>query len=138
MSDRIASPQIVDAWLRAKEGVLEESDLEEIERDPKWIWYVCPCGETDHAAARALICEGLSQSPSQVVTCFVHNRQWAVRPVDVGEVIRGEEEKYLSLLKQAAAIVPKIIARRGRSEETFAYLKDTHGIDRDVAEGVLG
>ncbi len=133
--------EIKQQWFAAKSGILEESDLTEVGRDDDYIWYECPCGGSDHNASRAFIREGYSKFPSTVLNCLFSGergwQQWLIRPVDVAAVIRGEEEKYLALLKRAEPTVRKIVAKRGWSDETATFLKDTHGIDREIAESFV-
>ena len=122
-------------------GTLEESDLVYVRTsrvgDCEWRWYVCPCGSDEHYAGRPMVSEGLSQSPGRWLTCFKTELQWFVRRTDVEGVIREEEEAYLRLLDAAPAIVAKVVKKRGCSEETIAFLEDTHGIDRDISEEIM-
>lgn len=133
--------ELARQWMAGKSGILDAADLVEVCRDDQWIWYKCPCAADDHCASRAFIVEGMSKFPADVLTCLFSGergwQQWLIRPVDVAGVIRNEEERYLALLKRAEPLVKKIVARRGWSDETAAFLKDTHGIDRDIAEAFV-
>lgn len=134
--------EIRAAFFRSKAGFLEEKDLrycETRERHPgSWLCYICPCGSVEHYAVRSIISDpdAYSSYPSPVLNCFETGQQWLVRPVNVQEVIREEEERYIQLLERAPAQLKKVVARRGWSEATIAYLKDTHGIERELAEEI--
>lgn len=132
--------EIKRRFFESKAGVLDEPDLRpagrtEVRGRP-YLLYDCPCGGTDHVAMRAFEDDGFSRFPADILNCFVNRLQWLIRPVDVAGTIRREEEKYLDLIRRAPAIVAKVVARRGWSEETLAFLEDTHGIDRELAESV--
>lgn len=134
--------ELTTAWFAAKEPRrLEESDLVRrgaaTVRGRTYLLYDCPCGGDGHDAMRGFEEGGLSRWPSAVINCFVTGRQWLVRPVDVAAVIKDEEGQYLRLLERAPAIVNKAVKRLGLTEATFAFLKDTHGLDRDIVEEVL-
>lgn len=128
--------EIYKIWRERFVDVLEETDIKIISADRflnrDFLWYECPCGGQDHAAARFFIEEGFSKSLSEVITCFINDKQWLIRPIDVAETIRDEEEKYFKLIARSTNIVEKVTAKRGESEETITYLWDTHGIPDDI------
>ena len=135
---------IKTAWLAAKAGILEERQLVfvKLQRthgvdDPphgnEIRFYKCPCGGRDHYASRSTVEVDRGHWPSEILNCYETGKQWLVRHPDVPGIIRGEEEKYLKLLERAPAIVAKVVAQRGWSDATLAFLKDTHGIDEDLA-----
>lgn len=129
-------------WCESKEGILEESDIgvvikKEHFQGREWYFYKCPCRGDDHLAMRTFIEEGFSRHLSPVLNCFFTRKQWLVRPVDVAKVIKDEEEKYLKLIEKAPALVKKIVAKRGWSDETAFFLEDTHGIDRELAQSII-
>lgn len=61
------------------------------------------------------------------------------RPVQqpITNVVRSEEERYFALLATASRVVPKVIAQRGNSPDTFNYLHATHGFDREIVEEII-
>jgi hypothetical protein len=77
-----------------------------------------------------------STSPAGVLNCFEHGHQWLI-VTNVDEQIYDEEVKYLALLKGAEKIVARVIRKRGITDDAFVFLKDTHGIVREVAEDIL-
>ena len=128
---------IYDQWSARFTGVIDRHDIKVMLReDDRW-WSVCPCGEDDHYASNALVTEGFCRFPCDILNCYITGKQWLIRPVDVAGIIRKEEEAYIKLIKSAPNIVSKIVGKRGVSDETFAFLKDTHGIDRELAEEIL-
>ena len=133
---------IKESWFSSKIPSLEENQLNFVsvirsEDGKEWRAYDCPCGGKDHCATRPMAQDGYSQYPSDILTCYINNRQWLVRPVNVVAVIREEEEKYLKLVAKASRIVRKIVKKRGLSEDTLLFLKDTHGIDRELVQEIL-
>ena len=127
------------AWLKAKAGILNLHDLvlvRIVHRNWKEFWnqYECPCGGSDHYASLPYIISGYSSGLGAVLSCYETNQQWLIRRPDIAGMIRKEEQGYFKLLKSGPAIVRKIVKKLGWSEETIAFLKDTHGIDRDLAE----
>jgi hypothetical protein len=149
----LTAEELYPRWREAKAGAIDQNDLREpgpgfehLQNHPNGTWHVCPCGGEDHAAYRPLetfyrIDEHgcrvpASRSPAQVLTCFETGQQWLIR-VDVAGTIRREEERFLDLLNRAPRIVAKVIRKMGRTDAAFAFLKDTHGIDRDAAELIL-
>lgn len=131
---------IYKAWMEAKEGVLEEDDIEWVVLSAdgqRWQTCKCPCGGKDHVAMRPFLQEGRSSFPGDVLTCFVTRKQWLIRTASIEGIIRNEEESFFKLMTRAPAIVRKIVKKRGWSDETALFLKDTHGIDRALAEEIL-
>ena len=128
-------------WFAAKAGVVALDSLEFVRtvRDDhgEWNHYACPCGGDSHYASLPSIVEGLSKHLGDVLTCYETGRQWLVSRASAVTVILDEERRYIDLLARSAGIVNKVVKRRGWSEATIAFLKDTHGIDREVAEGVV-
>ena len=130
-------------WRNAKAGVIDcpalaadlTGDQRKLTRDG-WRWYVCPCGG-DHYAARRHYPDGLSQTLSAVLTCFVTRQQWLVKAPDVEQIIRSEEVAYLASLAKHEAIVKKVVKSLGVSDETIAFLWDTHGITKEEVEEIL-
>ena len=142
---RIAS--ISKRWFEAKAGLIDSAEVEPakdltIEQRELAIrfdaqWCRCPCGGKDHLAYRRYYAEGLSKTLSPVVTCFRTNRQWLARPPDVAGIIESEERTCLALLARAPEIVKKVVKKRGWSKETAAFLRDTHGIDEEMAAKIV-
>lgn len=128
----------IEDWLAAKAGILNESDLVAVEHlsDKYTQYYVCPCGDKDHYAVRRLIIDGLQWSV--VVNCLEKMLQWAVRPptYDIVGIIEQEEIKYAKVIERADKIVPKEIKKRGDVPETYAFLKDSHGIEEELAKEI--
>jgi len=137
------------AWMAAKEGILNESDLSpifghETFKGVSYAQYECPCGG-DHVATRPFIVDHSTIGGgfwSEVLTCYQTNppKQWAIRvpsTTTIAGIIRAEEEKYLALIKAAPKTVIKVVRKMGRTDEAFAFLNDTHGIDRETAENIL-
>lgn len=54
----------------------------------------------------------------------------------VGGIIRGEEEKAIALVSRADGIVSKYLGKREPTEADYRFLKDTHGLDRDLVDDV--
>ena len=130
---------IQKAFFESKAAILDESDLVYVKaetfREQEWLFYHCPCGlDHKHLAMRVVFQEGLSKVRADVLNCFKNNLQWLIRPVNVAGVIEQEEKQYLSLLKRAPAIIKKVLAKRALNEETIAFLKDTHGIDKEMVD----
>lgn len=116
--------------LRLVEGVA----FAHLKDDPDGRWYCCPNGCEDHAAFRPVESRnGRSVSLADILTCFCCHQQWFVE-TDTSSIIEREEKAYLDLLAGAEKTVTRVIARRGWSEETAAFLYETHGIPRDVSE----
>lgn len=131
--------RIKDTWLKSKSGFLNEEDLvfDHFKYNGNWYCYKCPCGGLDHVAYRVRINEGYSSYLSEVLNCFYTNQQWVVCPVSIEKVIENEEINYFKLIEKAPTIVRKVTKEKGLSEDTFKYLKDTYGIDKELAEMVL-
>lgn len=55
---------------------------------------------------------------------------------EIEGAIRYEETRYMELLERAERIVPRIISKRGMSQDTIKYLYDTHGIDQETVERI--
>lgn len=68
-----------------------------------------------------------------------HPPECAARPQmpEIADVILGEEQKALALLKRAERDVPRLITKMGMSGETLAVLHHTHGYDAETVAGVL-
>ena len=128
-------------FFQSKSGALEEEELVYVKSElflgRQWYFYECPCGGEDHYATRAMIKEGFSQFLSTILNCFCTEQQWLIRPIDTANLICLEEKKYFELLKKSENIVRKIISKQGFSEKTIAFLKDTHGIDREIVECII-
>ena len=126
--------EIKDKWFAGKE-VLEENYLSHGMRINQHCYYKCPCGADDHCASRAIVdyTENQGSSLSCVLHCHITGRQWLIRPKDIVDIIRREEEAYIKLTEKAPAIVKKVITKRGWSYETRKFLFDTHGIDEELA-----
>lgn len=126
---------IAEMWRSHFSGVLDQRDLGEpchdTVRGQRCYWYTCPCGQDNHRAYRPL-----GSEPGDVLTCFVTGQQWLIRQ-NVAGIIEDEERKYLNLLKNAPGVVRRVVADMGRGEDAMAYLKDTHGIDRELALEVM-
>lgn len=138
--------EIYKIWLDAKAGQVNEHDLVQRRTEGYWpdtiFYYDCPCGGKDHHAARYVSADPNDRTISAaklscVLNCYVTDKQWLIRPVDTAATIKGEEEKYIALLAKAPAIVKKVVAKRGWSEDTKAFLLDTHGIEGEVAEEIV-
>lgn len=55
----------------------------------------------------------------------------------VEDVIRDEEQMYWDLLERGKKVIPAIVAKRGMSGETLAFLHSTHGYTPDVVEEIV-
>lgn len=131
-----------DQRWREPKGIVDESDLVAVALAATATagqWYECPCGG-DHAAWRPWVKEDGEKYVGclgPILTCFVTDRQWLIRAVDVGSIILAEEVAYINLLGRAPAIVQKVVAKRGWSEETRAFLADTHGIEAELSQSIV-
>lgn len=137
-SGRIIAPQwIVDAWIKDKTRI-DVRELKPVgDEKENSEWYECPCGCGNLAYRPRIIEWQTFVGMADILTCFRTDgsvRQWFI-VTDVAGIIRGEEQRYLDLLNRADPICTKAFRKRGVSEETYAFLKDTHGIDREIAEG---
>jgi hypothetical protein len=133
--------EIKRLWREHKEErILDFSDLIRLFDDEKagGTWFKCPCGASGHLALMRWMSH--DRCLSGILNCLILEKQWIVNmPLGlVAGLIKKEEERYLSLLKKAPAIVRKVVAKRGQSEETFHFLRDTHGIDEDTTRAILG
>lgn len=130
-------------WYAHFVGVLPRSKLQprytgEI-ASRRGLWAACPCGGTDHHAWVPWemgddTYNPLGQRLGSVLTCFSTGQQWLLETV--AHTVRLEELSYLILVAQAHKIVTRVVKKRGWSEETIKFLKDTHGIDRELAEEI--
>ncbi len=140
--------ELTAKWFSHFTAILDSSEVREaseltdeqkrLNRESGYRWYDCPCGGADHLATRRYFSEGFGYTLSPVLTCFVTDRQWLVRPADVEAIIRAEEEAYLRVLEKSGPIVKKTIRKMGNCPETWAFLKDTYGIDKEMVEGYDG
>lgn len=135
--------EIQQRWLAAKSGILRplrEEDLPLASDETKetsagrWLCYICPCGGTDHVALRKVIYEGQTNiGLADILNCFVTRQQWVIC-VNSSAVIKNEEERFLRMLKNAGTTCRKVFKKMGVVDAAFFFLKDTHGIDREIAE----
>lgn len=134
-------PDVCRQWLAAKSGVVDESDLifvrEERRLGDGGRWYKCQCGIAGHVAFIPWDFDGLNRRLGDVMTCFVTEKQWLIHRANVCNTIRDEEVNYIELLKNAPKVTAKAISRRGWSDETKAFLADTHGIDQEVSQAIV-
>lgn len=134
---------IVDAFIKSKAGTVAETELVEVRRDgATWdidqvVWYECPCGGPDHLAGRRWIALGYGKFLSDILNCPITRQQWLIGPSSVAAQILKEENRFWDMMKRGAKIVPKVVAKRGWSDETAEFLMDTYGIERDEAEMIL-
>ena len=134
--------EIKNNWFANKERIISESSLHFIracrnKNGKLYMYYKCPCGAADHAAMRAFVHDGLSQYLSPVLNCYYTLKLWLVQSPDIIQIIRDEEEKCLNLLSRAPEIVRKVVAKKGWSNSTLQYLKDTHGIDEELSQKIV-
>ena len=131
--------EIKRRWFEAKEGIIPLSDLQQVKHvgDILHRYYICPCGSEDHYGSRPYDPGALLDEYGCVLTCYDKNKQWLIKKTDIQQMIRTEEEHYIKLLEKAPSVVKKVIAKRGWSEETKAFLLDTHGIDPELAESIM-
>lgn len=59
-------------------------------------------------------------------------------PGDVREVLRTEEERFRTLLNRGRRVLSRRGTREPMSEEDYRYLHDTHGLPRDLIDGLRG
>lgn len=122
------------AWMANKRGTLRQDELNCVRFDASGLWYECPCGDGSHLAFRPMeTFGGRSQSPAGILTCFQTGSQWIIDK-DIAGTIRDEEMRYLKLIDSAGPIVRRVFARMGQTQGAYEYLKDTHGIDAELAD----
>lgn len=128
--------EIYQCWLDHFEGILDEVHEIKLEyfMGQNVVWYKCPCDEEDHAAARFYYPDGLSQTLSPVLTCFLSNKQWLVKDRPVADIIRDEELAYLKLLERSESIINKVVKQLGKNDETLCYLWQTYGIAEEITK----
>lgn len=56
---------------------------------------------------------------------------------NIEATIRAEEERAFDLAASASDLVPKIIAKRGMSGDTLAFLHHTHGLDPETVAAIV-
>jgi alanyl-tRNA synthetase len=52
-------------------------------------------------------------------------------------VLRGEEERFSKLLERGREVVSRQLRRGGLDEEGYRYLRETHGLPRELVDVLL-
>jgi hypothetical protein len=140
---KVGKDTIYNRWYESKSGVIDLHDLNIVKYkndDPDFMghWCDCPCGSDEHWAWLPWYTRDGDIYPKHgdVLTCFVTDKQWLIRQPDVAGRIFAEEKKYIELLTTASALVEKVVKKRGWSEETKLFLKETHGIPMDISQDI--
>ncbi|MER7893831.1 alanine--tRNA ligase-related protein [Micromonospora sp. NPDC094482] len=78
----------------------------------------------------------LSDLPTEPIT---HTLDWFRLGVDVGELrglLRDEERRFRELLRRGRPVVARQLSGGPLTEDDYRYLHDTHGLPRDLVEGL--
>lgn len=130
-----------DAW-RSRLNVIDRDEINVLRRylypTGFYLQCECPCGGSDHVATIPMIPAGYAESEGDFLTCFETERQWFIRRRPVADIIRDEEVKYLNLLAKSESVCRKAFKRLGVTDAAYHFLKDTHGIDKEIAEFYAG
>lgn len=125
--------EIVDRW-SANKTAIDVRDIGEPVMGNEW--YRCPCGCGNKAYRPCVMDGGTFVGMAEIMTCFASGRQWVI-VTDAAEIVCDEEQRYFDLLAKADVVCRKVFARRGTGEDVIAFLKDTHGIDEEIARSFI-
>ena len=128
--------QLYPQWI-ANKGIIKHEDVVVLESPTHqpYVWVRCPCGVKGHLGYWPKV----GKDMSDVITCFESRQQWLVKPErDLPGIIYDEEASFIKLLESSPALVNKVSAKRGISEQTVAFLKDTHGVPKGISRGIMG
>lgn len=134
---------IIKRWWESKEPEqLFLSDLTLVDSKYEHNYYICPCDKKEGCASIPWDSSNIN-GLGNILSCYCdlkNPKQWLVHHFNTEEIknsIYVEEIKYLNLLKKADVIVPKIIKKMGLNDNTLDFLKETHGIDKEIVEIIL-
>jgi alanyl-tRNA synthetase len=61
-----------------------------------------------------------------------------IAPSLVSEILAAEERKYRELVTRGRSLVRRLYPSGALTEEDYEFLRDTHGLPREVVTGLLG
>jgi alanyl-tRNA synthetase len=79
----------------------------------------------------------LSDLPTEPVRHTLDGFRQRVTVDEVREVLRGEERRFRELLRRGRQVVLRRRRRGPLTDEDYRDLHDTHGLPRDLVDGLL-
>jgi alanyl-tRNA synthetase len=80
----------------------------------------------------------LGDLPSDLVLHTADQFRQVIDPLVVTDVLTGEERKYRALVGRARPLLGRLYPSGGLTEQDFEFLRDTHGLPRDLVTELLG
>jgi hypothetical protein len=148
----IATQQVIAVTAAAvmEIKVMKREDIKNIIfSNPSWKAHFLFCHEKHHHK-RKEYCNCINHSSisfnnvKRIATCLVCHfevKNWYPQfkqnePISISEIILSEEEKFLELLNEKEPLLQSL--KSNLNGETLSWIHQTHGIDPDLMEDILG